>query len=941
MGNNTSAELGHDFAAEDTASLPDASGRTVGSPSSLLQKSTAECYTLLKPEPVGSYFVYIDSCHETKLAVRTTDGVRHEDILRNFGRCRLDIWGGDDQPEFDSLASLLAYYTEGNQQAGTDDGLAPVITLAADNPLFLLEEPPDDTSPSETLERSGSRRQSIQRRNSVRSPLQRGSAHGSSARASTRSSARSSVRKASLGVPSAGESAPGSFVRRRSSRRSSRHSTRRSTRRPSADSTEALEAPGTPRSARVVKPTDAILADLPPEDAVPIPSPPAPKTAPAPAAPAQPATPARLGPRAAAQRIVSAMPLSRSNQGSVVGNSPRKFQVASDSMGSADPEESPYMMPVNLGTQSAAADVESPEDIYAWARGKDPQLPLGQPSPAWLYGPYMSREEVEDLIEAKGKVDGMFLVRERPRQKRTKQGYTVSYFVLTCVLASRIEHHLIGRSDINGTYSLPSSRTLPATVRNAKTLSHLVHQLLSVKWLKKALVIPTVRCEEDDMPEWMHRDVTRKQIKRMLVNSPDGSFLVRLNPNFKRQGLSYFLSIVHGQAIHHHVLVPRADGLWEVDGVVLASCRTMREVILGLQLDETFEHPFEHVIPRRPPALVIPFPRQLSVDDLVRLSVPGKFVFQDLRKAGQQQDDAAAQLAYSLAARETAITVDRPGQGAHPTAASSGPGSVATMTPAPAPPLRPSRASAAAASATKGREARMAEEAEAQRKAAANDAAEIERKRQEGEAAVAAQAKAELADKQQRFAKAAEERAKTHEEVSPPKLAPVSRKYATEDERIAAEADVTATSARLENLDFGFKFESGAGSKSNEPAAKDEADKSAAAKSDAPLSFAWSAPTPEKPSNPTPEPPEEQPSAASARTSKKASVADSLDAYALPQDVLDKSKSKTVTATGPPSKLGPVSRDYATEDERIAAEADVGATEARLSEVSFAFKWGD
>ena len=40
----------------------------------------------------------------------------------------------------------------------------------------------------------------------------------------------------------------------------------------------------------------------------------------------------------------------------------------------------------------------------------------------------------------------------------------------------------------------------------------------------------------------------------------------------------------------------------------------------------------------------------------------------------------------------------------------------------------------------------------------------------------------------------------------PPPVAKVNRKYATEDERIAAEASVEATNARLEEVTFDFSF---------------------------------------------------------------------------------------------------------------------------------------
>ena len=81
-------------------------------------------------------------------------------------------------------------------------------------------------------------------------------------------------------------------------------------------------------------------------------------------------------------------------------------------LGGAD-AEAPTPSTVRQATGYERLPDDNASDVFAWARGKDPQLQPGVSPPLWLHGPHMTRAMAEAVLLRHGAADGLFLVRER------------------------------------------------------------------------------------------------------------------------------------------------------------------------------------------------------------------------------------------------------------------------------------------------------------------------------------------------------------------------------------------------------------------------------------------------------------------------------------------------------------------------------------------------
>ena len=202
----------------------------------------------------------------------------------------------------------------------------------------------------------------------------------------------------------------------------------------------------------------------------------------------------------------------------------------------------------------------------------------------------------------------------------------------------------------------------------------------------------------------------------------------------------------------------------------------------------------------------------------------------------------------------------------------------------------------------------------------ARQAAEADARRESEEQARIAAEEAKVAEEDRRREEVAAAAAAAKE---PPSNAE-SRKYATEDERVQAQASTEATNARLEDMTFDF-------------------------------SFGAAAPVPASAPEPEPEPePEQSPSFAPVPPPPAASepVASLPSAQLARRSSMDEARRKleqrvraeTEPAVTPQDPKPPTSkksyREYATEDERVQAEVSVDDTHARLEGMTFDFSFG-
>lgn len=154
------------------------------------------------------------------------------------------------------------------------------------------------------------------------------------------------------------------------------------------------------------------------------------------------------------------------------------------------------------------------------------------------------------------------------------------------------------------------------------------------------------------------------------------------------------------------------------------------------------------------------------------------------------------------------------------------------------------------------------------------------------------------------------------------------RKYATEDERVNAEADISKTNSRLESLDFDFNF--GTTPSGAKPKVSDMTTPSID-----------SVTSELQPTNTIPNDISEDgfkfvdfTSSNSAKDATKASVP------SPPPTPLTTTSDTTKVAKKLPTLNQANLRKYNTEDERVAAEASVEDTNARLADLSFDFNFG-
>eukprot|EP00035_Acanthoeca_spectabilis_P004515 m.104546 g.104546 ORF g.104546 m.104546 type:complete len:506 (+) comp12611_c0_seq2:96-1613(+) len=155
-------------------------------------------------------------------------------------------------------------------------------------------------------------------------------------------------------------------------------------------------------------------------------------------------------------------------------------------------------------------------------------------------------------------------------------------------------------------------------------------------------------------------------------------------------------------------------------------------------------------------------------------------------------------------------------------------------------------------------------------------------------------------------------------EVKVPEVVKVSREYATEDERVQAEASVEQTHARLEEITFDFSFSASDGTSAKEaspPTPSQQPDPTSAENDTEESDFQWGFGGAEES--------EEDVTTSTVATPKAEAVKSEVQA----SNVDWKKKKENA-------------RKYATEDERHAAEASVEETHARLEEMTFDFSFG-
>ena len=242
-------------------------------------------------------------------------------------------------------------------------------------------------------------------------------------------------------------------------------------------------------------------------------------------------------------------------------------------------DSSLYEFPVVIGFREGT----NPIDVFEWARGKDVLLPPGGAQPPWLFGPRLSRREVERMFETLLATDGLFLVRERATENMHPS------YAISIVVAQHVEHHIIdvyhGSYSLEGTYNIQS-------VKGARSLAELVRALaMSTRPGRPAhaVCIPYIKADEYNRPEWLHGMITREEANYRLCQDDqyiDGRFLVRLSSKQQGNQSVYVVSLVF-QGQFHHQLVSTEKGVWFLNGHPLAGCKSLSDVVHWMMSEES------------------------------------------------------------------------------------------------------------------------------------------------------------------------------------------------------------------------------------------------------------------------------------------------------------------------------------------------------------------
>lgn len=239
---------------------------------------------------------------------------------------------------------------------------------------------------------------------------------------------------------------------------------------------------------------------------------------------------------------------------------------------------------------------DNASDVFAWARGKDPQLHAGVAPPLWLHGPHMTRPMAEAVLFRHGATNGLFLVRERPR----KTDDSPASFAFSMAVNKRVEHRLIKRGS-DGFYSLAGGALPP--VDNASDVSAVLVRLASKAGSagpRRAVVIPRLGREDvGGLPDFFHGPISRRLTNvRLALDGQlrEGAYLVRQSRHEKpTKGVDealFVLSVVHSQTCYHHLL-RFVRGTWILNDSVRfpSSCQGLADVLAELmhpRLDVNF-----------------------------------------------------------------------------------------------------------------------------------------------------------------------------------------------------------------------------------------------------------------------------------------------------------------------------------------------------------------